>query len=253
MRIEISGHCPLCEGPATFVAEREGDLAPQWHPNWFRGGLVCTKCRSIPRERAIAYCLSKFEPNWRDKVIHECSPGGRGLSPRFRKECKTYVPSQYSTEIPFGSLHPSGWRSEDLEKQTFADESFDIVITQDVFEHLFHPAAAAREIARTLRPGGLCLMTVPVVRYWETSVRRAQMTDRGVVNLLPELFHGNPVGDGKSLVTIDWGYDIAAYLTRFSGISFIALVIDDMSMGVRDPNNVILAGRKTVFPDLGER
>ncbi len=74
-----------------------------------------------------------------------------------RAGCKDYLPTQYSTTIPFGSLHPTGWRSEDIEKQTFADESFDIVITQDVFEHLFHPGAAAREIARTLRPGGLCL------------------------------------------------------------------------------------------------
>ena len=95
-------------------------------------------------------------------------------------------------------------------------------------------------------------MTVPVVFPWETSRRRARLTAQGVEHLLPEQFHGNPVVDGKSLVTVDWGYDIAAYLTRFSGMSFIALVIDDMAMGIRDPHNVIVAGRKGDFPDLGE-
>ena len=252
MRLELSGYCPVCTNSSTFVAEREDELDVRWHPHWFRGSLECVNCRSIPRERAITHCLNKFAPKWRELTIHECSPGGRGLSPHLKAECKNYVPSQYSTSIPFGSVHPSGWRCENLEKQTFEDDVFDIVITQDVFEHLFHPGTAAREIARTLRPGGLCLMTVPVVQPWETSCRRAALKDGEIINLLPEQFHGNPVGDGRSLVTVDWGYDIAAYLTKFSGLSFVAIVLDDMNMGIRDPHNVILAARKNIFPDLSE-
>ena len=45
-------------------------------------------------------------------------------------------------------------RCENLEHLTFDNESVDLHITQDVFEHLFDPAAAFREIARTLRLGG---------------------------------------------------------------------------------------------------
>jgi hypothetical protein len=36
--------------------------------------------------------------------------------------------------------------SEDLEALTFPDESFDLVITQDVFEHVLRPAKAFAEI-----------------------------------------------------------------------------------------------------------
>jgi ubiquinone/menaquinone biosynthesis C-methylase UbiE len=46
------------------------------------------------------------------------------------------------------------------EAQSFPAESFDIVVTQDVFENLFAPDRAIKEIARTLRPGGAHIMTV---------------------------------------------------------------------------------------------
>lgn len=37
---------------------------------------------------------------------------------------------------------------------TLEDESFDLVISQDVFEHLFNPELAFAEVARTLELGG---------------------------------------------------------------------------------------------------
>ena len=42
-----------------------------------------------------------------------------------------------------------------MEKQTFADASFDLVITSDVFEHVLDPSRGFSEIARTLRPSGV--------------------------------------------------------------------------------------------------
>lgn len=199
------------------------------------------------RERAIAYVLNKSCPDWRDKMIHESSPGGRGLSPKLRRECPGYVTSQFSPDVPLGEAHPTlGWRNGDLENQTFEDGSFDVVLTQDVFEHLFNPGLAAREIARTLKPGGICVMTVPVVDPWGETVRRASLIDEEIVHHLPEQYHGNPVGDGRSLVTVDWSYNIGSYLTAQSGIGFTVMDIDDMEQGIRDFANVVLYAKK--FP-----
>ncbi len=41
--------------------------------------------------------------------------------------------------------------NEDLENQTFQNESFDIVITQDVMEHIYDPGKAFAEVARTFK------------------------------------------------------------------------------------------------------
>lgn len=252
-RVTFDGHCPLCEQHTTFVAERDTPLDVKWHGHWFREALRCSNCKSIPRQRALAHVLQSVAPSWREFTIHESSPGGGGVSAKLRRECAGYVASQYDPDRPFGSMHESGrWRNEDLEAQTFADNSFDVVVTQDVFEHVFHPGRAAREIARTLKPGGFCVMTVPCVQAWQTSRRRAGLVGGAVTNLLPEQYHGNPVGDGKSLVTIDWGYDIAVYLTAHAGIPFSPFLIVDMSLGIRDEHNVVLVARKMPVPDLGE-
>ncbi len=117
---------------------------------------------------------------------------------------------QHGPTFAFGQMHSSGrGRNENLEARTFADACFDVVVTQDVFEHLFHPGRAMREIARKLKPGGVAVMTVPVVRGWNRTERRGRLTASGEVeHLLPEEYHGNPVGNGRSLVTMDWWFHI---------------------------------------------
>lgn len=250
---EISGYCPICEGAQLFRASREKPIPEKWYPHWFRNDLRCVTCGSVPRERAFARVLMGMRPKWRDLAIHESSPVMRGMSKRLKRECSGYVASQFSEEFPFGQVHPqAGWRNENLEAQTFADETFDVVASLDVFEHLFHPGRAAREIARTLRPGGLCILTVPVVHPWGEIRRRAEIRNGEVHHLLPEQYHGNPVGDGRALVTVDWSYGIGAYLTAHSGLHFAVHVIDDMDMGIRDPVNVVLTGVKMPLPDLDE-
>lgn len=251
-RFEVNGYCPVCEKDTEFVAERPDKIDERWYAGWFRNSLRCTSCNSPPRERAIAHFLTEYRPDWRDLIIHESSPGGAAFSAKLRRECKTYVPTHYDPGFPFGIWHKSGkWRNEDLERQTFADEAFDIVIAQDVFAYLFHPGRAAREIARTLKPGGLCLLTVPVAVPFGETRQRARTDDGVVTHLLPEIYHGNPVGDGRSLVTVDWSYDIGAYLSARSGMAFTVLVLDDMRIGVRDSVNAVLVARKPALADLG--
>ncbi|MFP3700010.1 hypothetical protein SB758_31495, partial [Burkholderia sp. SIMBA_013] len=82
--------------------------------------------------------LTDHFPGWRDLQIHEGSPGWDMLSRRLSQECKGYVASQYNPNLRFGELYeynlPSRvYRNENLENQSFPDNYFDIVITQDVF------------------------------------------------------------------------------------------------------------------------
>jgi SAM-dependent methyltransferase len=57
--------------------------------------------------------------------------------------------------------HIERFRQTDLTAAPFATDSFDLVICSHVLEHVPDDAAAFREIARILRPGGRALLLVP--------------------------------------------------------------------------------------------
>lgn len=239
------GKCPLCQKEGGFAAVRDDFLAAEWHNSWFREHLKCVHCDSVPRERALFSVIEMLYPNWRELRIHEGSPLPQGVSLKMMQECPGYRASQYDPEMGFGKVHPLNWyQSEDLEQQTFADASFDIVVTQDVFEHLFAPDRAIREIARTLKPGGAHILTVPLVRGLEPSRRRASMEATGLRHLLEPQYHGNPMSSDGSLVTVDWGYDIMDYFAAHSGLAVSMYYFDDLSKGIRAVYNEVLVCRK---------
>jgi SAM-dependent methyltransferase len=114
----------------------------------------------------------------------------------------------------------NGVRREDLENLSFEDESLDSHLTQDVFEHLFNPADAFREIARTLRPGGAHVFTTPLVRKNEPTRFCAHLAPDGTVVHLVERpeYHSNPLSSEGSLVTVNCGYDITTFIFETSGL-----------------------------------
>lgn len=239
--LKVDGFCPVCEQASTFAAKDE----------WLRDHYLCLNCNAQPRERALFSVLTQLRPNWRELAIHESSPG-TAASRRLADQAPGYLASQYDPSIPWGSTHKTGgWRSEDLEAQTFADASFDLVVTQDVLEHVFAPDRALAEIARTLKPGGLHVCTVPIVNKEKPSVRRARRkADGSAEHLLDPVFHGNPMDPNGSLVTIDWGYDIAAYWDRASGLSTTIWTIEDAARGIQAEYIEVLVSRKLGIPDL---
>lgn len=243
---EHRGYCPACEAETLFTA----------NDAYFRSSLKCGQCQSVPRQRVLMYALQTYFPQWRMLSMHESSPGWDIVSRRFATECASYIASQYDSTVPFGTIVDAPrmpakrYRSENLEEQTFSDASFDLVITQDVFEHVFHPDRAIKEIARTLKPGGATLMTLPIVRKTAQSRRRARLVEGRVENILPAEYHGNPISGDGALVTVDWGYDIAGYLQRHCDLSFLLLQVDNIDLGIRAALNDVLIGFKRPIVDI---
>jgi SAM-dependent methyltransferase len=237
---EHSGFCCVCEKSVIFTADS----------SYFRSSLRCPLCHLAPRHRALFHALTMFFPKWRQFDIHESSPGWDLVSSRLKREAKSYVATQWDTSIPFGTSHVKGYRSEDLQAQTFADASFDLVVTQDVFEHIFEPDKAVKEIARTLRPGAAFIATVPIVLKNAPSRRRASFINGEIVHHVSAEYHGNPISNRESLVTIDWGYDIVRYLQHHSGLSFMMVHFDNIDLGIRADLIEVLIGFKRAIPVL---
>jgi SAM-dependent methyltransferase len=139
------------------------------------------------------HVLEKEYPLWRQARIHESSPVFRSVSLLLLRECPGYLPTYFFPGVKLGTIH-NKFRCEDIENQTFADESFDIVITQDVMEHVFDPERAYREIWRTLRPDGLHIHTTPMNKSMVTSKRCAErLSDGSIRHLIEPSYHGNPI------------------------------------------------------------
>lgn len=66
----------------------------------------------------------------------------------------------------------------------FADESFDIVLSYDVLEHVTDPFSSARELARVLKPGGILHVNVPFLQTEHGYPHHYyNMTRQGLLNL----------------------------------------------------------------------
>lgn len=54
-------------------------------------------------------------------------------------------------------------RPDYLREDTFAPESFDVVTSLQVFEHVDEPLAELTKIRRVLKPGGLLVVEIPSI------------------------------------------------------------------------------------------
>lgn len=102
---------------------------------------------------------------------------GAGLRPDYREDVVNLEIVPYpTTDVVAAS-----------EYLPLADESFDLVISVAVLEHVRDPFAAARELARIVRPGGRIFAAVPFLQpYHGYPDHYYNMTAGGLRNLFPE-------------------------------------------------------------------
>jgi len=213
------GYCHCCRKDVIFIV----------HGEWLRDQYICNQCNSIPRQRHLQHILDRHFENWESQIMHESSPSSDFLS----RYASAYTSSQFLPDITFGQTSEDGIRSENLEALSFASNTIDIFVTQDVFEHIFFPNRAAKEIARVLTPGGIHIFTAPKFEKLTKSYARSLIDSSGeVTHLFEPEYHGNPVGDGKALVTWHFGDDFEYLLSRWSGLPVTTYVTRDRELGI---------------------
>ena len=122
-----------------------------------------------------------------------------------------YISSIYTEEYPFGTEIEKNIFCQDLEALTFNNESFDIVITEDVFEHIRNYKKAFNEIYRVLKKDGVHIFTIPFLFNQETIVRVDTSTENDIYILPPE-YHIDRIR-GKILAYRTFGIDLFKILS----------------------------------------
>ena len=190
---------------------------------------------------AVIQILHILFPQWRILRILESSPGGSS-SDKMRRECTQDVPTHFFSDISPGD-YKSGVRCENLEKMTFDDGNFDLVVTQDVFEHVLNPEKAFKEVARVLNPAGAHVFTVPFCSSRKT-VSRAVGSPEGIEYLEEKVYHGNPISVDGSLVVTDWGQDLPDFVYRSSGMTTTIYQLRDAKLGLEGEFLEVFVSRK---------
>jgi SAM-dependent methyltransferase len=206
------------------------ELTPQW-ASWMneREGSRCAWCGSTLRSAGLAGAivsvvnaaagtrathLAALFRDRRARALSIAEINSAGNLHRYLARCPGLRHSEYgSKSVP----------SEDLMALTYADCSFDLVVTADTLEHVPDVARALSEVRRVLKPGAAHVFTVPVVTG-RPSRRRALLDGAGhIVHLLPPSYHGTPQTDQHDfLVFQEFGPDFET-LCEDTGFELTAL------------------------------
>jgi SAM-dependent methyltransferase len=130
-----------------------------------------------------------------------------GALHKILRKSRNYIVSEYAPGVASGTRIRGGLY-QDLEHTSFPDRSFDLVITEDVLEHVADPVQACREIKRILRPGGSQVATISVLESQPHSVVRSRRENGSIIHLLPPVYHSDPLRPEGALVFVDFGADV---------------------------------------------
>lgn len=144
-----------------------------------------------------------------------------------------YMPKlSYSEYVPNDdSVH-----HQDLQGLTYDDSSFDIVLTSDVLEHVPDPVRALEETFRVLRPGGVHLMTIPILLDRKTKTRVKKRDNGEIEYMTKKSFHGS--GEEDYLVWTEFGADV---IEMCQNAGFEACHLFDSSEDLSISSGIILA------------
>lgn len=103
-----------------------------------------------------------------------------------------------------------GLQHEDAQNLSFDTASIDIILANDVFEHIPNISKALSEAFRVLKGNGRLIFTIPFCPTEIETVKRSEISNGKIIHYQPERYHGNPVSAKGSLVFNDFGWDITS-------------------------------------------
>src|SRR5579884_1436395 len=183
------------------------------HGFLYREALSCGRTKLNARMRAaVQFIQEHLETSSTDSVY--ITESVTPLFEFFRGRYPLLQGSEFLPGISYGATN-EGVRCEDLQALTFKDQTFDLLLSFDVLEHVPEYKIAIYEMARVLKPGGHLIMTTPTFVDARENAVRAIIDDEGKLqHLLPPEYHGNPLGP-PSLCFTSFGFDLVEELRRY--------------------------------------
>lgn len=202
--VVVKQKCYICNEKADFVIDDDAVLLRE---------AVCSNCGTSIRNNDIVEVISEKFCNGKSINISEtdlkelrilntssCGPIHNCL-----KHLPNYICSEFFDNIENGETNEQGILCLDLCNIKFDDNTFDIIISEDILEHIKNPEIAFAEIERVLKNSGLHIFTIP---FNESGVSKQR--DENV----RQVYHGDGLREEGILVYNEFSWDINKFLPK---------------------------------------
>ena len=211
----------------------------------------------VARQRAVLICLQELLADGSLPPQEQLEIFCPEAVTAFAQRVRTHFPHAICTEFlpypsnPLRDLVPH----QDLCALTLAEASVDLVLCNELFEHLYDLPSALSEIHRILRPGGWLISTCPLAYDSYESIIKARHRDGATPGVAAEAelltepeFHGDPVAPEQgSLVYQIPGWELLdqARAAGLTDVHFLWLAAPSYGVIGREiPAVILMIGRR---------
>jgi SAM-dependent methyltransferase len=224
-----SGDCPLCGG-TVFISLHASPFMTR-----------CVRCTANVTNLSLAPVIAKhFGGHYAGRTAYELSTFGSTLK-WLQRHFASVTVSEYFPDKPFGSV-VDGIVNQDVQRLTFPDESFDLVTSNQVMEHVPDDILGFSESLRVLKPGGALVFSVPLRDIPKTE-RKAYVDAAGCVQIIGEPeYHDSRLGGPGSALCF-WHHSVHDIAERVQQVGFseARLVKVTLCKAQRTPELVVYA------------
>lgn len=223
--------------------------------NNLREDGICKKCRSNSRKRHLASVIleslniddnktSSLKSLNKNSAIQIYNVESNGALHNYLKHLKNYVCSEYFGPYETYGKEVNGVLNINLMNIPFQNNTFDYVISTEVFEHIPNPYKAFNEIHRILKPGGSHIFTVPYSEQEDDEIRSVMNEKNEIIHLMEPQYHGDPIrSDDGILVYVIFAKEMHKKLENI-GFKVETDIKRNLKNGILGDNNIVFITTK---------
>lgn len=207
--------CPACGG-RLFISLKRSDHLTR-----------CLSCKANAINLSLIPIIARdFGPTAGAAHAYELSTFGAThdyLRKTFgRVTVSEYMPGEVKGAVIDGVLN------QDVQELTFANDSFDLITSNQVMEHVPDDIKGFQECLRTLKPRGWLIFTVPLYDTSHT-IKMAEVTANGIHFLEEPEYHDSRLGGPRSALVF-WRHSCHDICDRLKGAGFNAVELVDVTI-----------------------
>lgn len=198
--------CPFCERKSIFLSIGKNNFESR-----------CISCRGTIISLSLINVINRLKKSLSFSSTYELS--FHGVVFNLLKSKSTFF--YYSEYFPWamGAEKVNGTPNQDIQNLTLKSNTFTLITSTEVFEHVPDYIRGFEEVFRVLKKGGYLIFTVPLYENLKTT-QIAKLTKKGnLVWLLDEEYHGSRLS-GNNSVPVFWHHSKFQILQDLKKVGF---------------------------------